>query len=95
MEAARDVVDCWSASHPVVADWIEESIEDTLASFALPEPHRRRIRTTNALERFNQEIKRRTDVARVFLNPDACLCLATGLTAEQSEEWLSAAVSST
>jgi transposase-like protein len=89
LEAAREVVERWSASHPAVAEWIDESIEDTLACFAFPEPHRRRIRTTNGLERFNQEIKRRSNVVRIFPNPDACLRLATALAAEQSEEWLS------
>ena len=54
-----------------------------------PEKHRRRIRTTNGLERFNQELKRRTRVVRIFPNREACLRLVTALCVEQSEEWLS------
>lgn len=89
LEAARGVVERWSASHPAVAEWIELGIEATLACFSFPEPHRRRIRSTNGLERFNQELKRRTRVVRIFPNREACLRLVTALCVEQSEEWLS------
>ena len=89
LELARDVVTRWSTSHPAVAAWIEEGIEATLACFSLPESHRRRIRSTNGLERFNQELKRRTRVVRIFPNREACLRLVTALCVEQSEEWLS------
>jgi putative transposase len=53
-----------------------------------PESHRRRIRTTYGLERLNQEIKRRTQVVRIFPNREACLRPVTALAAEQSEEWV-------
>jgi len=89
LAAASGVVERWSASHPAVARWIEDGIEDTLACFAFPEPHRRRIRSTNGLERFNEELKRRTRVVRIFPNAAACLRLVTALCVEQSEEWLS------
>ena len=59
-----------------------------LSCLAFPEPHRRRIRTTNGLERLNQELKRRTRVVRIFPNPEACLRLVTALAVEQSEEWV-------
>ena len=70
---------------------LESAIDapDTLAYFAFPEAHRRRIRSTNGVERFNQEIKRRTRVVRIFPNREACLRLVTALCVEQSEEWLS------
>jgi len=89
LSLAREVVERWSASHPVVAAWIEAGIEQTLACFSFPEPHRRRIRSTNGLERFDQELKRRTRVVRIFPNSAACLWLVTALCVEQSEEWLS------
>jgi len=71
-----------------IAEHLEEHIEECLACLAFPESHRRRIRTTNGLERFNQELKRRTRVVRIFPNRQACLRLVTALAAEQSEEWL-------
>jgi putative transposase len=54
----------------------------------LPESHRRRIRTTNGLERLNQEIKRRTRLVRIFPNREACLRMVTALAVEFSEEWV-------
>ena len=71
-----------------VAERIEEHIEECLTCLAFPESHRRRIRTTNGLERLNQEIKRRTRVVRIFPNREACLRLVTALCVEQSEEWV-------
>ena len=55
--------------------------------FDLPEPHRRRLRTTNVLERLNREIKRRTTVATLFPNEDSLLRLVTAMVAEVSDEW--------
>ena len=71
-----------------VAEHIEEHIEECLSCLAFPESHRRRIRTTNGLERLNQEIKRRTRVVRIFPNSESCLRLVTALAVEQSEEWI-------
>jgi transposase-like protein len=51
---------------PKVARLLEESGEEILGVYALPEAHRKRMRTTNMLERQNQELKRRTRVIRVF-----------------------------
>jgi len=91
-ELKREVVDRWARSHPKLAEWLETALEDALACFAFPEAHRRRIRSTNGLERFNQELKRRTRVVRIFPNPDACLRLVSALCVEQSEEWLAGRV---
>ena len=55
--------------------------------FALPEVHRRRLRTVNGLERVNEELKRRTRVATLFPNEESLLRLISALTAEISEEW--------
>jgi putative transposase len=79
----------WEASHPAVARLIEEGVEDCLACLAFPLLHRARIRSTNGLERLNEEIKRRTRVVRIFPNREACLRLVTALCVEQSEEWVS------
>jgi putative transposase len=78
----------WRRSHPRVAEHLEEHIEECLSCLAFPEPHRRRLRTTNGLERLNQEIKRRTRVVRIFPNREACLRLVSALAVEQSEEWV-------
>jgi putative transposase len=85
---ASELAAQWRGSHPRVACHLEEHIEECLSCLAFPESHRRRIRTTNGLERLNQEIKRRTRVVRIFPNREACLRLVTALAVEQSEEWL-------
>lgn len=53
----------------------------------LPPSHRRRLRTTNMLERLNRELKRRTRVATLFPNEASLLRLATAVLVEVSEEW--------
>ena len=47
-----------------------------------------RLRTTNNLEKFHQEVKRRTRVVRIFPNRRSCLRLVSALAMEKSEEWL-------
>jgi putative transposase len=91
-ELTREVVERWSGTHPKVAEWLETALEDGLVCFAFPDTHRRQIRSTNGLERFNQELKRRTRVVRIFPNPAACLRLITALSVEQSEESLAGRV---
>jgi putative transposase len=71
-----------------IAEHLEEHIEECLSCLAFPESHRRRIRTTNGLERLNQEIKRRTRVVRIFPNRESSARLVTALAMEQSEEWV-------
>ena len=73
---------------PDFATWLEENIEDSLAFFAFPRAHRRRIRTTNGLERINREIRRRTRVVSLFPNPASCLRLVTTILQEIHEEWM-------
>jgi putative transposase len=73
---------------PVFAEWLEDTIEQTLTVFGLPKEHRLRLRTTSNLEKYHQEVKRRTRVVRIFPNRQSCLRLITALAMEQSEEWL-------
>lgn len=83
----NEVISTWRGIKPQVAERIEEGIEETTAVLDFPPAHRKRIRTTNALERLNQEIRRRTRVARIFPNSASALRLVTALAIEQSEEW--------
>jgi putative transposase len=79
----------WRVEHPKLAQWAEENLCEGFAVFAFPPPHRVRLRTTNGLERVNREIKRRTRVASIFPNAEACLRLVSAILAETDEEWLS------
>jgi len=87
--AARACAASWKASHPMVAAKLDDDLEACLACYAFPAAHRSRIRTTNGLERLNQELKRRTRVVRIFPNRAAVERLVTALAMEQSEEWVS------
>lgn len=71
----------------VVARWIEETIDDTLNVFSLPEGHRKRMKSTNMLERLNEEVRRRTRVIRIFPNRDSCTRMVTAICQERSESW--------
>jgi putative transposase len=88
LRLASELADRWRGSHPALACHVEEHIEECLTCLTFPEDHRKRIRTTNGLERFNQELKRRTRVVRIFPNRGSCLRLVSALAVEQSEEWL-------
>ena len=71
---------------PKVARLLEEHGEEILAVYALPASHRKKMRTTNLLERQNQELKRRTRVVRVFPHEQSCLRLVTALLMETNQE---------
>lgn len=83
----KRVVQKYEKSAPKLARWIDENVREGLTVFRLPAMHRRRLRTTNVLERLNREIKRRTRVATLFPNSASLLRLVTAVLMEQSEEW--------
>ena len=89
LRITSSVAEKWrEQGHEKVAEHLEEHVEECFSCLSFPESHRRRIRTTNGLERLNQEIKRRTRVVRIFPNREACLRLVTALCVEHSEEWV-------
>ncbi len=73
---------------PRLTHWVETHIGETLNFYRLPRQHPKHLKSTNLLERFNQEIKRRTRVVRIFPNPASCLRLVRALCAETHEGWL-------
>jgi putative transposase len=83
----RKAVEKYAASAPKLAAWMEENLPEGFGVFAFPEAHRRFLRTTNGLERLNQEIKRRTRVVRIFPNEASCLRLVSALLMETAEDW--------
>lgn len=74
--------------HPDFADWLENNIPEGLAVFSLPEAHRKRMRTSNGIERpIQQELKRRTSKVRVFPNIASLERLSTAVLVEIDEKW--------
>jgi putative transposase len=78
----KKMISTYRKSAPELAAWLEMNVPDSFTVFALPKEHRLRLRTSNAAERLNQEIKRRTRVARIFPNPKSLLRLVTALLAD-------------
>lgn len=69
--------------------WVEENIEETFSVYRLPRAHRTRMKSTNMLERYNEEIRRRTRVLRIFPNEASCLRLIRALAVETHDQWVS------
>jgi putative transposase len=76
------------AAHPELAEWLEREGEQTLSCFHFPPTHWLRIRTTNPMERLNEEIYRRSRVVRIFPNPASCCRLVSALLKEWDEDWM-------
>jgi len=78
----------WEGRYPRLTDWVEEYIGETLTFYRLPRQHHKHLKSTNMLERLNEEIKRRTRVVRIFPNPASCLRLVLALCIETHESWM-------
>ncbi len=66
---------------------LERGFDDATAVLALPVHYRTRLRTTNGVERLNEEIRRRERVIRIFPNRDSAIRLVGALLLEQDEAW--------
>ncbi len=90
-EVRRDIAQWlakWQGKYAKLCAWVEDNIEETLIYYRLPLAHH--MKSTNMLERLNQEIKRRTHVVRIFPNAQSCLRLIRALAVETHENWLEA-----
>lgn len=90
-ETLRRLIDSYREAAPKLATWLEDSVPEGLAVFSLPERHRKRMRTSNPMERaVQQEIKRRTQKVRVFPNEESLLRLVSAVLVEIDDKWASA-----
>ncbi len=80
----------WQSKYPKLCDWVEEHIEETWTFYRLPLQHHKHMKSTNMLERLNEEIRRRTRVVRIFPNAESCLRLVRALAVEMHENWIEA-----
>ena len=86
-ERLKDFVKIYGESQPRLASWAEENLPEGFAVFAFPETHRKRLRTSNACENVNGQIKKRTRVVGLFPSEESLLRLVTGVLIEISETW--------
>ena len=92
-EARKDLANWlqrWQEKYPRLCSWVEDNIEETLSFYSLPHGHHKHLKSTNMLERLNEEIKRRTRVVRIFPNAPSCLRLIRALAVETHENWIEA-----
>lgn len=92
-EARKDLavwLNRWQDKYPKLCGWVEENIEESFSFYQLPLGHHKHMKSTNMLERLNEEIKRRTRVVRIFPNQESCLRLIRALGAETHENWIEA-----
>lgn len=75
----------WSARYPRLTAWVEETIEYAQTFFRLPRQHHKHLKSTNMLERLNEEIRRRTYVVRIFPNSQSCPSLVRALAVEKTK----------
>jgi putative transposase len=90
-EARRDLVAWlakWQGKYPKLCQWVENNIEETFSFYRLPKEHHKHLKSTNVLERLNQELKRRSQVIRIFPNEASALRLLRALAVEMHENWL-------
>jgi len=88
----QEIVAAYATIAPKLSTWMEENLPQGFTVFELPAAHQRRLRTSNALERVNQELKRRTRVASIFPNEASLLRLTCAVLAEISDDWLSSKI---
>ena len=87
-EYLERIINKYQDSYPDLADYLEANVPDALTVFNFPDKHRKRLRTTNTIERLNQELKRRTQVIRIFPNEKSLIRLVSTLCMDISEEWV-------
>jgi len=87
MAEAERIAERWEGRYPRLARQIREQFEQTLSVHDLPPAHRRRVYTTNILERLMKEIKRRTRVVGIFPNEASADRLIGAHMLERHEQW--------
>ncbi|MFY9295912.1 MAG: IS256 family transposase [Caldicoprobacterales bacterium] len=91
LESARkirdQIIETYEAKAPKMTGLLDEAFDDITAVLALPLKYRKRLRTTNGVERLNQEIRRRERVIRIFPNEASVIRLMGALLMEQDEKW--------
>jgi len=70
-----------------VMDILEQGFDDAVAVLNLPGRYRKRLRTTNGIERLNEEVRRRERVIRIFPNVESAKRLLGALLMEKDEAW--------
>ena len=86
-ERLRVFLETWREKQPKLVSWAEDNLPEGYTVFDLPEAHHRKLRTSNACETLNSQIKRRTRVVGLFPSEESLQRLVTAVLVEISEAW--------
>ena len=81
------MIGAYADRFPQAMECLAKSLEECLTCLKLPEAHRRRVRTTNGLERLIEEARRRTKVQGVMGGEQAGLSLIYAVTLDVAKHW--------
>ena len=88
--SVRDqIISKYEDKAPRAMTLLDEAFDDVTAVLILPFKYRKKLRTTNMVERLNQEIRRRERVIRIFPNEASVIRLMGALLIELDEKWQS------
>ena len=95
---AKDIQEAMNISHgmiatyedkrPKLAKYLMDNLGNVITFLAFPKRHHRKIHSTNVLERFNKEVKRRTKVVGAFPSEGSVLRLLVPLAVDTNAKWL-------
>lgn len=74
--------------YPKLNRFLIDNLDDAITFLAFPKRHHRKIHSTNVLERFNKEVKRRTKVVGAFPGEGSALRLLVPLAVDTNAKWL-------
>ena len=84
----KQMLDNYQDKTPKAMELLDDSFDEITTVFALPQAYRKRLRTSNSIERFNEELRRRERVIRIFPKDDSLLRLMGAVLMEHHEKWL-------
>ncbi|MBN2287356.1 MAG: IS256 family transposase [Tissierellales bacterium] len=85
---ASMLVDKYEDRFPEAIKCLLDGLEDSLQFYHFPAFDKRKISSTNTLERLNCEIRRRTRVVGIFPSVESYVRLVTTYVLENTEEWV-------
>lgn len=84
----KEVLKKYDKAAPKLVEWLDENLDQAMTFFQFPRQLWKRIRSTNIVERFNREIRRRTRVVSIFPGEKSVFRLVGSLLIEIHEEWI-------
>ena len=85
---AHGMIVTYEEKFPKLAKYLSDNLGDMMTFLSFPKKHHRKIHSTNLVERFNREIKRRTKVVGAFPSEGSVLRLLIPLAVDTNAKWM-------